>query len=83
MDITQVCSPLGGDDELSVFERYKGIYSINLYGNTLRISAYGNEIGVFTVDGRVVINAVNGLEAKLPRGIYTLLLCDNLIEFRA
>lgn len=70
LDITQVCSPLGGDEELSVSERYKGIYSINLYGNTLRIDAYGKEIGVFTVDGRVVIKAQNGLEAKLPRGIY-------------
>ena len=50
---TVVCTPLGGDDELSVLEGERSLYSINVYGNRLVVKAEGREIKIFSVDGRL------------------------------
>jgi hypothetical protein len=53
LDYTVVCAPLGGDDELSVLEGERALYSIKVYGNRLVVKAEGREIKIFSMDGRL------------------------------
>lgn len=77
IDYTVVCSPLGGDDELSIYEEFKGLYSINSKDGYLIIKAYGFNISIYTVDGRLLINGKDYLEARLPKGIYKAIIGKN------
>jgi hypothetical protein len=70
LDYTVVCAPLGGDDELSVLEGERALYSINVYGNRLVVKAEGREIKIFSVDGRLRMSFFNEVEILLPKGIY-------------
>ncbi len=70
LDYTVVCAPLGGDDELSVLEGERSLYSINVYGNRLVVKAEGREIKIFSVDGRLKMSFFNEVEILLPKGIY-------------
>jgi hypothetical protein len=70
LDYTVVCAPLGGDDELSVLEGERALYSINVYGNRLVVKAEGREIRIFSVDGRLRMSFFNEVEILLPKGIY-------------
>ncbi len=70
LDYTEVCAPLGGDEELSVLEDEKRIYSINVYGNRLVVRAEGRKIEIFSVDGRLRMKFDHELEILLPKGIY-------------
>ena len=70
LDYTVVCMPLGGDDELSVLEGERALYSINVYGNRLVVKAEGREIKIFSVDGRLRMSFFNEVEILLPKGIY-------------
>jgi len=77
IDYTVVCSPLGGDDELSIYEGFKGLYSINSKDGYITIRAYGFNISIYTVDGRLLINGKDYLEARLPKGIYKAIIGKN------
>jgi hypothetical protein len=70
LSYTVVCTPLGGDDELSVLEGERTLYSINVYGNRLVVKAEGREIKIFSVDGRLRMSFFNEVEILLPKGIY-------------
>jgi hypothetical protein len=70
LDYTVVCAPLGGDDELSVLEGERSLYSINVYGNRVVVKAEGREIKIFSVDGRLKMSFFNEVEILLPKGIY-------------
>jgi hypothetical protein len=70
LDYTVVCTPLGGDDELSVLEGERALYSINVYGNRLVVKAEGREIKIFSIDGRLKMSFFNEVEILLPKGIY-------------
>jgi hypothetical protein len=70
LDYTVVCAPLGGDDELSVLEGERALYSVNVYGNRLVVKAEGREIKIFSVDGRLRMSFSNEVEILLPKGIY-------------
>ncbi len=70
LDYTEVCAPFGGDEELSVLEDEKKMYSINVYGNKLVVRAEGRKIEIFSVDGRLRMKFDHELEVILPKGIY-------------
>jgi len=70
LNYTVVCAPLGGDDELSVFESERALYSINVYGNKMIIKAEGRKIEVFSVDGRLKMSFFDEVEIVLPKGVY-------------
>ncbi len=77
IDYTVVCSPLGGDDELSISEGLKEFYNINSKDGYLSIKAQGFNIHIYTVDGRLLIKGKDYLEAKLPKGIYKVMVGKN------